>query len=156
MTNRIVDMYTISQSFKCIKDYSAYAQFSSYHGDCTQQPNRLPILTDTLAGQLRRQNWSIENCEVRGVPTLSYGHELWAVAKKMRSRIPAAKTSFLRRVAGLRLRDRVRSSDIWRELGVELLLPCADSSQLRWFRHLTRVPLGPLPLEVFFPGMSNW
>jgi len=30
--------------------------------------------------------------------------------------------SFLRRVAGLSLRDRVRSSDIWRELGVEPLL----------------------------------
>jgi len=30
--------------------------------------------------------------------------------------------SFLRRVAGLSLRDRVRSSDIRRELGVEPLL----------------------------------
>lgn len=33
-----------------------------------------------------------------------------------------AKISFLCRVAGLSLGDRARGADIWRELGVELLL----------------------------------
>jgi len=42
------------------------------------------------------------------------------VTERMRLRIQAAKI----RVAGLSLRDRVRSSDIWRELGVEPLLLC--------------------------------
>ena len=36
--------------------------------------------------------------------------------------IQAAEMSFHRQVSGLSLRDRVRSSDIWRELGVEPLL----------------------------------
>jgi len=44
------------------------------------------------------------------VPTLTYGHELWVVTERMRLRIQATKMSFLRRVAGLSLRDRVRSS----------------------------------------------
>lgn len=44
------------------------------------------------------------------VPTLTYGHKLWVVTK----------TSFLCSVAGLSLSDRVRSSVIHRELGVEL------------------------------------
>ncbi|KAK0153319.1 Methionine synthase [Merluccius polli] len=57
--------------------------------------------------------------------------------------------SFLRRVAGLSLGDRVRSSDIRRELGVELLLRRVERSQLRWFRHLIRMPPEHLPLEVF-------
>jgi len=52
------------------------------------------------------------------IPTLTYGHELW-VTETMRSRIQAADMSFLCRVAGLSVRDRVRSSDIRRELGVE-------------------------------------
>jgi len=52
--------------------------------------------------------------------------------------------SFLRRVSGLSLRDRVRSSDIRRELGVEPLLLRVEGSQLRWFGHLIRIPL-----EVF-------
>ncbi|XP_061662730.1 interleukin-15 receptor subunit alpha isoform X2 [Syngnathoides biaculeatus] len=39
-------------------------------------------------------------------------HELWAMTERTRSRIQAAEMSFLRRVSGLSLRDRVRSSVI--------------------------------------------
>ncbi|KAK3535602.1 hypothetical protein QTP70_017140 [Hemibagrus guttatus] len=44
------------------------------------------------------------------VPTLTYGHELWVMTERVRSRIQAAEMSFLRRVAVRSLRDRVRSS----------------------------------------------
>ncbi len=43
------------------------------------------------------------------VPTLTFGHELWEVTKRMRLRIQTAKISFLSRVAGVSLRDSVRS-----------------------------------------------
>uniref|UniRef100_A0A3Q3VMF7 Uncharacterized protein n=1 Tax=Mola mola TaxID=94237 RepID=A0A3Q3VMF7_MOLML len=46
------------------------------------------------------------------IPTLTYGHELWVATERMRLRIQTAEISVLRRVAGLSLRDRVRSSDI--------------------------------------------
>uniref|UniRef100_A0A8C3A8W9 NADP-dependent oxidoreductase domain-containing protein n=1 Tax=Cyclopterus lumpus TaxID=8103 RepID=A0A8C3A8W9_CYCLU len=65
------------------------------------------------------------------VPTLTYGHELWVVTERTRSGIQAAEMSFLSRVAGLSLRDRVRSSDIRGELGVESLLLRVQRSQLR-------------------------
>jgi len=61
----------------------------------------------------------------------------------------AAKMIFLCRVAVLSLRDRVRSSDSRRELGVEPLLLRIERSQLRWFGHLIRMSPGRLPLEVF-------
>ena len=48
--------------------------------------------------------------------------ELWVMTERIRSRIQAAKMSFLRRVAGRSLRDRVRSSVTREELGVEPLL----------------------------------
>jgi len=79
------------------------------------------------------------------VPILTYGHELWVVTERTRSRIQVAEMSFLRRVAGLSLRDRVRSSDIRRELGIEPLLLRIERSQLRWFGHLIRMPPGRLP-----------
>jgi len=63
--------------------------------------------------------------------------------------------SFLDRVAGLSLRDRVRSSDIRRELGVEPLLLRVERSQLRWFGHLIRMPPGRLPLEVFRTDLTG-
>ena len=53
------------------------------------------------------------------VPALTYGHELWVMTERTRSRVQAAEMSFLRRVAGLSLRDRVRSSVIREELGVD-------------------------------------
>ncbi|KAK5873269.1 hypothetical protein PBY51_018325 [Eleginops maclovinus] len=83
------------------------------------------------------------------VPTLTYGHEGWVRTERTRSRIQAAEMGFLRRVAGISLRDKVRSSVIWEGLGVEPLLLHVERSQLRWFGHLVRMPPGRLPREVF-------
>ncbi|KAK3549306.1 hypothetical protein QTP70_034533, partial [Hemibagrus guttatus] len=83
------------------------------------------------------------------VPTLTYGHELWVMTERVRSRIQVAEMSFLRRVVGCSLRDRVRSSATREELGVEPLLLHIERGQLRWLRHLFRMPPGHLPGEVF-------
>ncbi|KAK3530551.1 hypothetical protein QTP86_027917 [Hemibagrus guttatus] len=83
------------------------------------------------------------------VPTITYGHELWAMTERVRSRIQAAEMSFLRRVTGHSLRDRVRSSVTREELGVEPLLLHIEREQLRWLGHLFWMPPGRLPAEVF-------
>uniref|UniRef100_A0A8C6L8D1 Reverse transcriptase domain-containing protein n=1 Tax=Nothobranchius furzeri TaxID=105023 RepID=A0A8C6L8D1_NOTFU len=83
------------------------------------------------------------------VLTLTYGHEFWVVTERTRSWMQAAEMSFLRRVAGLSLRDRVRSSVIREGLGVDPLLLHIERSQLRWLGHLVRMPPGRLPGEVF-------
>ncbi|KAK3570072.1 hypothetical protein QTP86_010236 [Hemibagrus guttatus] len=57
--------------------------------------------------------------------------------------------SFLRRVAGCSLRDRVRRSVTREELGVELLFLHIERGQLRWLGHLFRMPPGRLRGEVF-------
>ncbi|KAK3569761.1 hypothetical protein QTP86_004186 [Hemibagrus guttatus] len=82
-------------------------------------------------------------------PTLTYGHELWVMTERVRSRIQVAEISFLRRVAGRSLRDRVRSSVTREELGVEPLLLHIERGQLRWLGYLFRMPPGRLPGEVF-------
>ena len=46
------------------------------------------------------------------VPTLTYGRELWVATERMRLRIQADEMSFLRRLAALSLRDRVRRSTV--------------------------------------------
>ena len=83
------------------------------------------------------------------VPILTYGHKGWVMTERMRSRIQAAEMGFLRRVAGVSLGDRVRSSAIREGLGVEPLLLCVERNQLRWFGHLGRMPPGRIPREVF-------
>ncbi|KAK3565106.1 hypothetical protein QTP86_033155, partial [Hemibagrus guttatus] len=82
-------------------------------------------------------------------PTLIYGHELWVMTERVRSRIQAAEMSFLRRVAGRSPRDRVRSSITREDLGVEPLLLHIERGQLRWLGHLFQMPPGHLPGEVF-------
>ena len=82
------------------------------------------------------------------VPTLTYGHEVWVMTESIRSRVQAAEMSFLRRVAGISLRDRVRSSITRERLGVEPLLLNLERSQLRWFGHLVRMPPERLPRKV--------
>ncbi len=88
------------------------------------------------------------------VPTLIYSHKLWVMTERTRYRIQAA-VSFLRRVAGRSLRDRVRSSVTREELRVEPLLLDIERSQLRWLGHLFQMPPGSLPGEVL-PGASHW
>ncbi|TWW54923.1 hypothetical protein D4764_0190400 [Takifugu flavidus] len=76
------------------------------------------------------------------VPTLTYGHELWVMTERTRSRVQAAEMSFLRRVAGLSLRDRVRSSAIREELGVESRCSSArppGRPRTRWRDYVSRL-----------------
>ena len=85
------------------------------------------------------------------VSTLSYGHERWVVTERMTSRVQLAEMSFLCRVVGLSLRDRLWRSAIRVELEVQLLLLLllTERSQMRWLGHLIRMPSGCLPGEVF-------
>uniref|UniRef100_A0A3Q2GNP4 NACHT domain-containing protein n=1 Tax=Cyprinodon variegatus TaxID=28743 RepID=A0A3Q2GNP4_CYPVA len=83
------------------------------------------------------------------IPTLIYGHQLWVMTKRMRSRIQAADMSFLHSVSGLSFREMMRSLVIHGGLKVEPLLLHIERSQLRWLGHLVRVPLECLPGEVF-------
>ncbi len=71
------------------------------------------------------------------------------MTERMRSWIQAAEMGFLRRVAGISLGDKVRGAVVSEELRAALLLLCVERSQLRWFRHLVRMPPGRLPVEVF-------
>lgn len=48
-------------------------------------------------------------------------HKLWVVTERIRSCIQVAEIRVLQRVVALSLSNRVRNSDIQRELGVELL-----------------------------------
>ena len=50
------------------------------------------------------------------VPILAYGHKCWVMTKRVRSRVQAAEMFFLRKVIGLSLLDKVKSTDIRQSL----------------------------------------
>ncbi|TWW59883.1 hypothetical protein D4764_06G0014130 [Takifugu flavidus] len=82
---------------------------------------------------------------------LTYGHELWVMTERTRSQVQAAEMSFLCRVARLSLRDRVRSSAIREELGVEPLLLRVERSQMRWSQDAP----GRLPAAGHVPPVGD-
>lgn len=66
------------------------------------------------------------------IPMLTYGHKLWYWLKGWHHE-KTAEMSFLQRVPGLNLRDRVSRLDVQGELGVKLLFLHIKRGQLRWF-----------------------
>ena len=95
-----------------------------------------PVVTEgEVSGRARM---AIFNAVYR--PTLIYGHEHWVMTERTRSRIRTAEMRFLRRAAGLALRDRIHRSTIRESLKVALFLLYIERSQLRWLGHILRIP----------------
>ena len=55
------------------------------------------------------------------VPILTYGHESWVMTERMRSQVQASEMRFLRRIEGVTLFNKVRSSEIRKSLSIEPL-----------------------------------
>ena len=55
---------------------------------------------------------------------------------------------FLRRIEGVTLFNKVRSSEIRKSLNIEPLLLQIERSQLRWFDHVSRMLQGRLPKQA--------
>ena len=65
------------------------------------------------------------------VPILTYDHESWVMTERMRSQVQASEMKFLRRIEGVTLFNKVRSSEIRKSLNIEPLLLRIERSQLR-------------------------
>ena len=72
-------------------------------------------------------------------PVLMYGAEVWTVRKKEERLLETTEMRMLRRIRGVTLRDRMRSADIRRELGVERITSKIRTARLRWFGHVKRM-----------------
>ena len=82
------------------------------------------------------------------VPIFTYGHESWVMTERMRSQGQASEMRFLRRIEGVTLFNKVRSSEIRKSLNIEPLLLQIERSQLRWFGHVSRMPQERLPKQA--------
>ena len=74
------------------------------------------------------------------VHILNYDHESWVMTERMRSQVQASKMRFLRRIEGVTLFSKVRSSEIRNSLNIETLFLRIERSQLRCFGHVSKMP----------------
>lgn len=86
------------------------------------------------------------------VMNFSTGRKARVITERTRSRTQVAGMGVLHRVAGGLPWRWVRSSVIWKRLGIEPLLLSIERAQLRWFMHLVR--MSPPTRQVFLTGRS--
>lgn len=72
-------------------------------------------------------------------PTMTYGCESWVLTQKMKLRLEATEMKYLRRVKGVSLRDKIRSSQIRAELVINPVTSFIEQKQLTWWGHLLRM-----------------
>ena len=77
------------------------------------------------------------------------------MTKRVRSQVQASEMRFLRRIGGVTLFNKVRSSDIRKSLNIEPLLLRIERSQLRWFGHVSRMPQERLPKQALLAKASG-
>ena len=82
------------------------------------------------------------------VSILTYGHESWVMTERMRSQVQASEMRFLRKIEGVTLFNKVRSSEIRKSLSIEPLLLRIERSQLKWFGHVSRMPQERFPKQA--------
>ena len=56
---------------------------------------------------------------------------------------------FLRRIEGVTLLNKVRSSEIQKSLNIKPLFLQIEKSQLKWFGHVSRMPRERLPNKLY-------
>ena len=72
-------------------------------------------------------------------PVLLYGAECWTVRKKEEQILEKTEMRMLRRIKGVTLRDKVKSVDIRKKLGVNSIQEKVREMRLRWCGHMQRM-----------------
>ena len=79
------------------------------------------------------------------VPMLTYGHKSWVMTKKVQSQMQASEMRFMRKIEGVTMFDKHRSTAIRESSDFESLLLRIERSLLRWFDHVSRMLHERLP-----------
>ena len=72
-------------------------------------------------------------------PVLLYGAEVWTTRKKEEKLMETTEMRMLRRIKGVTLRDKQKSDEIRKELGVCNIIKKVKEARLRWFGHVERM-----------------
>ena len=74
---------------------------------------------------------------------------------RVRSQVLGHEMRFLRRIKGVTLFSKVRSSEIRKSLNIKPLLFRKEIFQLRWFGHVSRMPQERLPKQALLAKTSG-
>ena len=98
----------------------------------------------TLKNKVRKETM-LKFYKVMSLPTITYGSETWTINKNIKKKIQSSEMSFIRSVAGYRLADRKRNTEIREELNMPELNSIINTYRDKWKAHLMRMDRNRLP-----------
>jgi hypothetical protein len=83
-------------------------------------------------------------------PAMTYGSETWVLRSQDCKRIETSQMKFLRAVAGVTLRDKIRSADVRKRLQTRNAVEDIKQYQRKWLEYVERMSPKRLPLQAYF------
>lgn len=79
-----------------------------------------------------------------------YGGEVWPVTESLRNKIRTVELDFLRRCLQITKRERWRTEEIWKEMGItSSITRNLENRTLRWYGHVERMQEHRWPKNIF-------
>jgi hypothetical protein len=110
--------------------------------------NKLNGVLRRKFGKQMRKDVKIRFHNVIAKSSLLYDTECWTLRRKDRNRINSSQMKFIRSLAGVTLRDRIKSEDLrnrWRTHG---MVQEVQNYRFKWMQYVLRMPAKRLPRKL--------
>ena len=90
------------------------------------------------------------------LPTLTYQCQTRSLAKGLERKLVACEMKYLRKVVNKTRRDKIRNEVIRDMVGTKPVLQHIKQQQIKWFGHITRMPINQPALRAYNTKYSGW
>lgn len=119
--------------------------------DVIQKLYKFQYMCGTISRTLKnktRVDTQLKFYKTMAVPMLMYGSENWALNRSDVRKVETSEMKFLRRVAGLTLRDQVSNNEIRQTLGIYDLKEKIYTNKINWYNHIQRMDHNSITKQV--------
>ena len=90
------------------------------------------------------------------LPTLTYQCQTWSLTKDLERKVVTCEMKCLRKVVNKTKRDKIRNEVIRDMAGAKPVLQHIKQQQVKWFGHITRMPINQPALRAYNTKYSGW
>jgi methyl coenzyme M reductase subunit D len=118
--------------------------------DNTEKHNKINGIIKRHFGKNMRPQIQVRMYNVLSKPAILYGNETWILRSQDCRRIGTSQMRFLRAIAGVTLRDRIRNEDVRKRLQTGNVVEDIKQYQRKWLEHVERMSPEHLPWQAHF------
>ena len=90
------------------------------------------------------------------LPTLTYQCQTWSLTKDLERKLVTCEMKCLRKAVNKTRRDKIRNEVIRDMAGAKPVLQHIKQQQVKWFGHITRMPINQPALRAYNTKYSGW